>query len=294
MASVKKLSMAIAGATLIASSTALSFATTQPANAAAVRSGFDTNTLPANDDYSTDLVNPGFTANFFGQTFDQLYVNNNGNLTFGSSLFTYTPFGLTNTHTDIIAPFFADVDTRGTGSGLVKYGTGTVDGHKAFGVDYPDVGYFSQKTDKLNNFQVVLIDRSDTGAGNFDIEYNYNQIQWETGAASNGNNGLGGSSARVGYSNGTGNPGTSYELPGSGVNGAFLDSNTSTGLIYNSLNSDVQGRYVFSARNGSISPGPEPGPQAVPEPSNVLGMLAFGAFVGARSLLKKRKQVQKA
>jgi len=181
-----------------------------------------------------------------------VYVNNNGNLTFNGSLSTYTPFGLTATNKEIIAPYFADVDTRGPSSGVVTYGTSTVDGHKAFGVNYPNVGYYRDHTDKLNNFQVVLIDRSDTGAGNFDIEYNYNKIQWETGDASGGNKSLGGTSAHVGYSNGSGNPGTFFELGGSGTPGSFLDSNMATGLINHAINSDVAGRYVFSTRNGSI------------------------------------------
>lgn len=261
----------------------ISFANPQPANAAAVRTGFDFNTLGATDDGSSGAVSLPFSANFFGQTFNSVYVNNNGNITFDSPLSSFTPFGLTSTQTAIIAPFFADVDTRGTGSGVVTYGTGTVDGHAAFGVDYPNVGYYSSGTDKLNNFQVVLIDRSDTGTGNFDIEYNYNQIQWETGNASGGTDGLGGDSARVGYSNGTGDPGTSFELAGSGVNGAFLDSNTSTGLIYNSLNSDVAGRYLFQARNGTVV-------TSVPEPSVELGTLAFGAFGAIYLLNSKRKQ----
>lgn len=144
----------------------------------------------------------------------------------------------------------------------------------------PGVGYFSQGTDKLNNFQLVLVDRSDTGAGNFNIMYNYNQVQWETGGASGGSGGLGGSSARVGYSNGTGSPGTFCELPGSGVNGAFLDSNNATGLIHNDLNSNVLGRYIFFARNGTVI-------GAVPEPS-ALSLFAVG-LGGIVEVLRRRK-----
>ncbi len=102
MTKVKNLSMAIAGATLIASSTALNLATTQPADAAAIRAGmFNTNTLAANDDLSTNAVSLGFDANFFGRTNNSVYVNNNGNLTFNGLLSTYTPFGLTATHSEI-------------------------------------------------------------------------------------------------------------------------------------------------------------------------------------------------
>jgi hypothetical protein len=211
--------------------------------------GFDAHTLAANDDNSTAAVPIGFTLNFFGNNYSSLFVNNNGNVTFDSALGEFTPFDLTSTNHVIIAPFFGDVDTS-VGNTLT-YGTGTVDGHAAFGVTWPDVGYFDSHTNKLNAFQLVLIDRSDTGAGNFDIEFNYGQIQWETGDASGGVNGLGGSSARAGFSNGTGHPGTFLELPGSGVNGAFLDSNSQTGLIHNSVDSAEPGQYVFTIRAGT-------------------------------------------
>ena len=232
------------------------------AHAQAVRSGFDSSTLAANDDGSTGLVSLGFTVDFFGLEFDDAYVNNNGNITFDSTLFTYTPFDLTSTGRQIIAPFFADVDTR-TDSNPVQYGTGTVDGRDAWGVTWDEVNCYSANTNRpdtvRNTFQVVLIERSDTGPGNFDIEFNYDQIVWESGQASGSNaNCTGGSSARVGYSNGSGDAGTFYELPGSGTNGAFLDSNTTTGLIHNRLNSDTDGRYIFFAREGEIIAGDPP------------------------------------
>ena len=253
-----------------------------PVAAAAIRGGaFNANTLPANDDSSTGAVSIGFDANFFGLNFNQLFVNNNGNVTFDSPLGTFTPFNLTSTGRQIIAPFFADVDTRGIGSGLVTYGTGTVDGRNAFGVNWINVGYFSQRTDKTNSFQLVLVDRSDTGAGNFDIEFNYDNIEWETGDASGGVNGLGGSSARAGFSNGSGAPGTSFELPGSAVNGAFLNGGSNS-LIANSLNSSVAGRYVFSARSGVVDPGD---PEPIPTPALLPGLIGMGV-----AALRKRGQ----
>lgn len=218
----------------------------------ALRSGFETNTLARNDDGSTGLVGMGFTLNFFGQNYSSLYVNNNGNVTFNSALWTYTPFNLTSTGSVIIAPFFADVDTRSAGD-PVRYGTGTVDGRAAFGATYRNVDCYYSSTSRTvrNHFQVIIINRSDIGSGDFDIEFNYDQIQWEAGGASGGTfNCLGGSSARVGWSNGTGAPGTSFEMAGSGVNGAFLDSNLTTGLIRRSLNSAQLGRYLFQVRGG--------------------------------------------
>ncbi|MGM0583610.1 MAG: nidogen-like domain-containing protein [Pseudomonadota bacterium] len=220
------------------------------AQAQAIRSGFDSNTLAPNDDGSTGLVDIGFEVNFFGVEADQLYVNNNGNVTFDSALGTFTPFDLTSTGQQIIAPFFADVDTRNAGD-PVTYGQGTVDGNAAFAVNYVNVDYFSSDPSHTNrnSFQVVLIDQGD---GNFAIEFNYDQIEWEAGTASGGDeDGLGGDSARVGFSNGSGDPGTFFELEGSAENGAFLDGGPNA-LVASSRESDVPGRYIFFAEGGII------------------------------------------
>ena len=237
-----------------------------PNVATAIRplAGCTTNTLPANDDGSTGAVALPFTINYFGTTYTQTFVNNNGNITFTGPLGAYTPFPLTTTNIPIIAPFFADVDTRGPLSGLTQYGNTTVNTRTAFCANWVNVGYFASHDNLLNSFQLLLIDRTDTGAGNFDIEFNYNQIVWETGDASGGVGGQGGSSARAGYANGTTIAGTFYEFPGSAVNGGLEDSNSSTGLTNNSLNSSgVLGRYTFNARNGVI-PTPTPTPTPLP------------------------------
>ncbi len=231
-------------------------AATLAVEAQAIRklSGFERFSIAANDDGSSPLVPLPFTVNFFGRIRSSCYVNNNGNITFDNALATFTPFGLERTQREIIAAFFADVDTRGTGSRLVYYGEDTIDGRRAFGVNYVNVGYFASHTDKLNSFQLILIERSDTGAGNFDVEFNYEKIQWETGDASGGSGGLGGTPAAVGWSNGSGEPGTSYELAGSLIAGSFLD-NGPRALARRRLNSPVVGRYVFRARGGQLSPG---------------------------------------
>ncbi len=207
------------------------------------------NELTANDDGSADLVSLPFGLNFYGDAFTSLYVNNNGNVTFDESLSSFTPFGLASTSRKIIAPFFADVDTR-RGS-TVRYGWGntTYEGHRAFCVNWVDVGYFNQHTDKLNSFQLLLVQREDAGVGDFDIVFNYDRVEWETGDASGGSGGLGGTSASAGFSNGSGREGTSYELAGSLVNGAFLDSSPS-GLARTSTDSAIPGRHVFRVRQG--------------------------------------------
>ncbi|MDY7227736.1 choice-of-anchor A family protein [Hyalangium rubrum] len=209
--------------------------------------------LPANDDGSTANVALPFALNFFGQTYSEFFINNNGNVTFNAPMRTYTPFALTSTTPPIIAAFLADVDTRGSGSGLTTYSAGTFDfqGRPAFCVSWIDVGYYSAHTDKKNTFQLLLVDRTETGAGNFDIVLNYDTINWETGDASGGRGGFGGTSAGAGFSAGNGNPDAFYSFPGSLVHSGLLDLNTDTGLIHSSRNSPILGRYIFQVRNGT-------------------------------------------
>jgi uncharacterized protein (TIGR03437 family) len=245
------------------------------------------NTFPPNDDGSTGPVPLGIGGiggiNFFGQTFTSVYVNNNGNITFNCAFGTFTPNALSNgvgscggaSH-PIIAPFFADVDTAAGGS-PVTYGNATINGYNAFVVNYVNVAYYAAN-DRINSFQLVLLDRSDTGAGNFDIEFNYNQIHWETGSASGGIDGLGGTSAAVGYSNGlTGTNNVYLQLPGSLVNGALLDGGPNA-LVSHSLNSSVLGRYVFQVRNGVVSSSPG-GALTLTSSSTDLGTIPLGAGI---------------
>jgi hypothetical protein len=247
-----------------------------------------TATLPAADDVSSNPVPLGIDGtsgiNFFGQSFTAVYVNDNGNVSFQLPLSQFTPSNLaTGVGLPIIAPFFADVDTEGAGSGLVTYGNVTYNGRAAFVADWLNVGYFDSNTDKLNSFQLILTDRSDTGgSGNFDIEFNYNQIRWETGDASGGFGGLGGTSAAVGYSNGlSGASDVFYQLSGSLVNGAFLDGGPDS-LVANSLNSTTPGRYDFQVRNGQVIP-------STPEPLSI-GLFGVGLAVilAARKTLVRR------
>lgn len=257
-----------------------------PSGAAVVDPGFRTSTFPANDDGATGAIQLGFSANYFGTTYTQAYVSNNGYITFNSGQGTFTPSGLGTGYSGqpIIAPFFADVDTRGAGSGLTSYGAGTYAGHSAFGATWPLVGYFPSSVDKLNTFQLILTDRSDTGAGNFDIYFNYDRIQWETGSASGGSNGLGGTSAAAGFNAGQpGDPaGTYFQLAGSLVNGAFLDGGPSS--LTAGTNDGVTGQYLFSVRSGVVVV-PQP-PNSVPEPMT-LGLL--GAGLAATALFRTRR-----
>jgi hypothetical protein len=215
--------------------------------------GFGENVLPANDDGSTPFIDVTsvFGANglnFFGHNYTGFYINNNGSVTFNAATSSFTPTALTgSTSNPIIAPYWADVDTRGghatptpggtsTGSNLVYYDLDSVDG--VMTVTWDDVGYYSSQTNKLNAFQLQLINE---GNGDFDIVFRYENVDWTTGSASGGSNGLGGTAARAGYSSGNGV--NYFELPQSGDQAALLALETAS-------NTGTPGVFVFQVTNG--------------------------------------------
>jgi len=284
--------------------------------------GFGEHYLDRNDDYYTSAVDITSVfpdgLNFFGTVWDHIYVNNNGNITFESGLYSYTPGVISAGTSPIIAPFWADVDTRGgetvasdgslvsapydlgtyqsylselnegedvimeyysqlvplaalsnvatldlydfssydhfidsainqniideetagqynftnyyhflmqqkassqttgydpegnsQGSNLVWYDLD--EENRVITVTWDDVGYFAYHNDKINAFQLQLVN---TGNGNFDMIFRYEDMNWTTGDASSGHNGLGGVIARAGYS--AGDESHYYEVPFSG------------------------------------------------------------------------------
>lgn len=202
----------------------------------------------------------GFSApiNFFGNLYNGVFVNNNGNVSLGARNSFYSDVGLESLPAKVIAPFYANVDTR-FGGLTARYGRATVDGRSAFGVSWLDADYFPSNAAHVNRnrFQLVLIDRSDMGAGNFDIEFNYDSITWESGSTSGGDaNGLGGRSARVGWTANNATVEGVHQMAGSGIAGTFLDSNLQTGLVHGSFMSDVAGRYVYRFRGGTWADAP--------------------------------------
>ncbi|KAK9829690.1 hypothetical protein WJX72_007367 [[Myrmecia] bisecta] len=202
---------------------------------------FGANHLQANDDGSTLLIPLPAPLNFFTTPYTGLYVNNNGDITFREVLPVFTPFNLYTTNIPIVAPFFGDVDTRGVNSGLCYFDIDADSGvlskaqqrapqetpgfmpDHALVATWPKVGYYQQHTDKTNTFQMALTwSDSPTDKRTYACFY-YGDIQWETGDASGGSNGFGVKSARIGFSAGDGNATNSYELPGSGVTGSFVN-----------------------------------------------------------------------
>ncbi len=193
--------------------------------------GFGEHVLAANDDGSSSYID--LTSifpnglNFFGHTYNGVYVNNNGNITFDQALSVFTPVAMSLVTHPIIAPFWADVDTTGSGAqttpggtsqgtNLVYWDLDTQTG--TFTVTWDDVGYYQDHTNTLNAFQLQLVS---TGDGNFKIIFNYETINWTTGDASNGSQGQGGTAALGGFSAGNGSQ-DYYQLSTLGVSQGFI------------------------------------------------------------------------
>ena len=233
--------------------------------------GYGEGELAANDDSSTGSLLLPFAVNFFGTTYTSFFVNNNGNISFGAPVGSFTPSAFPGSSTPIIAPYWADVDTSNQpGGGQVFY---NIDDPSTLAVTWSKVGYFSDHNNKLNDFQLVMYNK---GGGNFDAEFRYAQLQWTTGDASGGSNGLGGTPALAGYDSGNG---TDFAiLPGS-LSASVLE-------LVNTSNSSpsIPGLYQFSVRNGTPEVPPGTG---VPGPFPLLGVAA--AFGYSRKLRKRIK-----
>jgi hypothetical protein len=215
--------------------------------------GFGENSLGPEDDSPSASIDVstifGAGLNFFGTTYSSLWLNNNGSVTFGSPLSSYSPTSITAaTSIPIIAPFWADVDTRvdptappPPAGDQVWYDLDTQ--NKIFTATWDNVGYYREHTGTTNSFQLRLIAVGDKG--DFDIQFIYQSIGWTTGDASGGKNGLGGQVAHAGYSAGTGNSTDFFELTESGNQGAMLG-------ISGDSNIGVPGEFVFHVVNGKV------------------------------------------
>jgi hypothetical protein len=198
----------------------------------------------------SECVRIGFQINFYGTRWDFINVNENGTVSFRNPFQPYPTDNsapddmLAHVSTPVIAPFWSGISTESINDvpgGVITYGpeTGVVDPldnqvHQTFAVHWTNVdrswrewGYHQPLCD---TFSLYLFDRNDRGLGDFDFAFVYDGMEWDsidTSAEIYGDTGPDcndGYTARAGFSNGTGIPGTFYELPGSGERGGLLDT----------------------------------------------------------------------
>jgi nidogen-like/PEP-CTERM motif-containing protein len=221
-----------------------------------------------NDDGFSGPITLGYTLSFFGNTYTSFFANNNGNISFNAGIPNFTPSGPTGASQPIMSPFFADVDTRDPASGLMSLRN---DIANETIVTWDHVGYYSAHGDLLNSFQLVFRGPDYLiPAGEGAIGFFYRGMQWETGDASGGSGGFGGSPGAVGFGNGLGS-------------GEVLQSSTANGI-----SSVVNNHHIwFDANLAPIPPSDGvPGVPGVPEPSS---LLLLGAGLAGLGVWRKFK-----
>ncbi|WP_162915611.1 CARDB domain-containing protein [Paraflavitalea soli] len=130
--------------------------------------------LPRSNDGSTALINLPFTFNLYGTSYNQVYINTNGTISFLDPEESGFSAGLPG-FVPLIAPFWADVDTRNPASGQVYYKITPT--HLI--VTWDGVGYDNRAADKLNTFQVVMGVPGDEILGpDHNLQLNYGDMQW--------------------------------------------------------------------------------------------------------------------
>lgn len=207
---------------------------------------------------------------FFGKRHDNIYVNNNGIITFLQELKTYRPesFPLKD-DTPIIAPYWADVNvevggivwyreilnTPGPNSDILRLVEEDVRGYSSsyskfkpnwtFISTWDNVGYYGaiqEGKNKRNSFQCVLV--SD-GVQSFVI-IRYKQIEWTTGSNSHGapETGLGGNPAQAGFN------------AGDRINFYVIDGAGNDSVINLTRTSNVcsPGTWIFKVHSAEIQP----------------------------------------
>jgi MYXO-CTERM domain-containing protein len=172
--------------------------------------------------------------NFFGTTYREVYLNTNGNITFRGPLGTYTPRAFPVASQPMIAAYWADVDIRGSAcsgfcSDCLASCANPVDNgvwyHLSRGravFTWDNVGYFRCSDERQMSFQIILTSAPGCGSGmstssDFSVEFRFNKCQWETGNASGGTGGFGGTPAQSGFD--AGNSRDFVEIPGSRTSG---------------------------------------------------------------------------
>lgn len=149
--------------------------------------GYGEVTLDRGDDTSLRIdASAIFEAglNYFGQPIaaTDIWVNTNGTISLGAVFTGYPTAQNSQTSANLIAPFWADVDTRLRGEG-VESGQIHVDLDTAsdcLTVTWDMVGVYRRDTTTPNRFQVQMFDR---GSGDFDIVFRYEVVSWTIGTS---------------------------------------------------------------------------------------------------------------
>jgi len=215
--------------------------------------------MARNDDSSSVLIGLGFTFQFYGTNYTSCYINNNGNITFGAPYGDYTPSGFPSAAIPpMIAPFWADVDTRPAATGRVWYKI--IDSNNGGALDtlvvvWDNVGYYNQHADLLNTFELTISNFTNpVMQPGSNVCFEYDNMCWTTGDIE----GTGGftdppspttGNATVGINRGSG--GDYFQIGRFGENNSTYDGPFGTADGVSFLD---QKRFCFNTQTGNVPP----------------------------------------
>lgn len=235
-----------------------------------------------------------FSVNIGGTSYDSLFVQENGIVSFGGAVSSDPTTALSALGLPSFAPFFADGQITDIDSLSFGYTNTSIIGFDSFWLTWTTVADGADSTSPPNIFQLGIVDQ---GGGDFDLIFNYEIIAWD---------GPAGAQAGLVYG------GNVVLLPGAGTPGAYLGSDdTSSGssvcssatpataLACNRINdgssvggqdfntNDVaNGYYLFKFRNGELIDLP---PSEIPLPAaGWLFLAGLGALFGKSRLERRR------
>lgn len=126
----------------------------------------------------------GSGITWFGNSYggDDIYINTNGSVSFGTPIEGLPGFDPLPPVYDMIGAYWGDVDTRLNGEG-VESGQIWVDmdtSTNTLSITWEDVGVYRRDANLTNSFQIQIRDQ---GSGNVDVTLRYDTIDWDIGTA---------------------------------------------------------------------------------------------------------------
>ncbi|HTF05084.1 MAG TPA: nidogen-like domain-containing protein [Bacteroidia bacterium] len=141
------------------------------------------------DDWSSPAIHLPFTFCLYGQSFDSVFINMNGNITFHARNPYYRGKQMYEVSYPIIAPFWSDADNT-EGGGLVYYKLTA----SALIIQWEDVPYynFDSVPVRFNRYQMIITDGGDHLVTGGNLSFCFGDIQYSNGVITGGSYGVGG------------------------------------------------------------------------------------------------------
>lgn len=234
-----------------------------------------------------------FSINIDGSTYSQMFVNENGVVSFGAPITDDPSTPLASLTVPAFAPFFANGFLPDAAALTFGY-TSTNDGfaNNSFWLTWNEFLPQGDPNSQPNIFQLGIVD---LGGGDFDLIFNYEAINWDPAGG-----------AQAGLNDGAG---AVFSLNGAFVPGAYLgfddtsggasnckSASPATALACNAINdgtgigaqdfstgTNSNGYYLFRFRNGALV-----NPAEIPLPAAMWLFVAGAAGLAGRRAIKRK------